>query len=259
VIAGFLMIVLVSVLLPILKYLPMACVAAILMNVAYRMLEMDELKHIFVQDKGQFLITVVVAVVSIVDEPTTGIVFGWIVTMLRTCVSLSKGNTKVFVRQGSSVITTFYSDIVLTDKVMPPFIFRRRVKLDTPDAVQECFVFNPEHAPRSKPHSNGTQHSADSRLDWGSSPQNESELATLEPGDTESTRETTWEDVRGLGVSEEDSRYSLVVHYLMQGQLSFITCTTHLKRIININCDIVLIDLADVAGVDLDGQVRVTR
>ena len=252
IIAGVLMIILVSVLLPALKYLPLACVAAILMNVAYRMIEMDELKHIFFQDKGQFLVVLIVAAVSIVDEPTTGIIVGWTISMLKTCILLSKGNTKVVVRQGSSVITSFYSDIVLTDKVMPPFIFRRKVNLETPDAVQECFVFNSEYAPVSKycPNDRHTQR------DWEDREILSTERSEFELSTCESVREVSWDDVRDLGVSENDSKYSLVVHYMMQGHLSFITCTTHVKRIIHIRCDIVLIDLADISGVDLDGQVR---
>ncbi len=238
-----------SVLLPALKYLPLACVAAILMNVAYRMVEKEELKHIFHQDKGQFLVVILVAVVSIIDEPTTAIIVGWIISMLKTCLSLSKSNTKVVVRQGSSVITSFYSDIVLTDKVMPSFMFRRKVTLQTPDAVQECFVFNAKHAPRSKPNPFERQQS-----EWDES------FATsplhFELGSIDTSQKLTWDDVRDLGVSEDDAAYSLVVHYMMQGQLSFITCSTHVKRIVNIQCDIVLIDLSDVSGVDLDGQVK---
>ena len=42
---------------------------------------------------------------------------GWIVSMLRTCLSQSRGHAKVMVRQGASVITTFYTDLVLVDKV----------------------------------------------------------------------------------------------------------------------------------------------
>ena len=201
------------------------------------------------------LVVIVVATVSIVDEPTTGIVVGWIITMLKTCGSLSKGNTKVIVRQGASVITTFYSEIVPTDKVMPKFIFRRKVKLDTPDAVQECFVFNPQYAPRSKPRPFETQRSQEWELEATSDSHRDFEMSGCEPSDSESVRETSWDDVKGLGVSEQDSKYSLVVHYLIQGQLSFITCTTHVKRIVNVFCDIVLIDLSDVSGVDLDGQV----
>ena len=62
--------------------------------------------------------------------------------------------------------------------------------------------------------------------------------------------------MRDLGVSEDDAAYSLDVHYMMQGQLSFIICFMHVKRIVNIQCDIVLVDLSDVSGVDLDGQVK---
>ena len=249
IIASVLLIILVSVLLPALKYIPLACVAGILMNVSYRMLETDELKRIFKQSKGQFLVVIVVAVISIVQDATIGIAVGWIISMLRTCTLLSKSNTKVVVRQGSSVITAFYTDIVLTDKVMPPFIFKKKAVLETPDSIQESFVFNPVQAPRSKQakpevlpnewegcsSSSGTE--LDSRASYGP------------------VGESTWEEVRELGVTKEDSKYSLVVHYVMQGQLSFITCSTHVKRLANTQSDIVLIDLSDISSVDLDGQV----
>ena len=54
--ASFIMMIVLSALLPVFKYLPLPCVAAILVNVAYRMLELDELHHIFHEDKGQFLV-----------------------------------------------------------------------------------------------------------------------------------------------------------------------------------------------------------
>jgi hypothetical protein len=62
--------VLVSALLPALKFLPLPCVAAILVNVSYRMLDPPELRRILRLDPGQFLVVLVVATVSVVDEPT---------------------------------------------------------------------------------------------------------------------------------------------------------------------------------------------
>ena len=174
---------------------------------------------------------VFVAAVSVIEDATTGIALGWILSMLRSCVVLSKGKTKVMVRQGSTVITTFYTDIVLTDKVMPPFIFNTHVKLNSLNDIQERLVFDPMHAPYPSAMPNPGQ-----RNEW----------------DDDSN---SWMSVRELGVPTEDFFYKLVVHYHIQGQLSFMTCLTHLKRLSNVQCDVILIDLTDTSSVDLDGQV----
>ena len=38
---------------------------------------------------------ILVALVSVMEDPTIGIVVGWIVTMLKTCIFLSKAHAKV--------------------------------------------------------------------------------------------------------------------------------------------------------------------
>ena len=228
-----LLIILVTLLLPALKFLPLACVASVLLYVSFRMLEFDWLARIYQQSRRQFVVVVFVAAVCVMEDATTGITLGWIVSMLSACVSLSKGTTKVMVRQGSSIISTFYTDIVLTDKVMPPFIFNTRVKMNSLHAVQERLVFDPARAPHLNAQSIKIR------------------TANLKRDDTDS-----WTSVRELGVPTRDIFYKLIVHYAIQGQLSFMTALTHVKRLSNVQSDVVLIDLTDTTGVDLDGQVQ---
>jgi len=79
--------------LPVFSYLPMPVIAAMLVMVAFNMVEWHAVGHLLKYDKIQFVLTLIVAVICIIWDPTMGIVFGAIVGMLRladhTCTGFS--------------------------------------------------------------------------------------------------------------------------------------------------------------------------
>jgi MFS superfamily sulfate permease-like transporter len=70
-------------LLPLFKYLPLPIIAAILVMVAVRMLEPDEIKHVYHADKPMFAILCVTAVACVLLDPTQGILIGGFISLLR--------------------------------------------------------------------------------------------------------------------------------------------------------------------------------
>lgn len=73
------------------KYLPMAVIAAILVTVAVRMVEQEHFVKMFKIDKKSFAISLLVAFVTIYEDPTVGILFGVAVSLFIFLENLSQG------------------------------------------------------------------------------------------------------------------------------------------------------------------------
>lgn len=74
------------------QFIPMAVIAAILVYVAIQMVEMDHFFRFYRFDRTTFMISVVVAVVTVVEDPITGILLGVVLSLLVTVDKLSRGH-----------------------------------------------------------------------------------------------------------------------------------------------------------------------
>jgi sulfate permease, SulP family len=73
------------------SYLPLAVVAAILVFVAFRMVEMEHFWHLYRADKKNFTLSLVVAFVTVYEDPAVGILLGAVIAMLLFMEKLSTG------------------------------------------------------------------------------------------------------------------------------------------------------------------------
>ena len=73
------------------KFMPLAVVAAILAVVGIRMIEMEHFITMFKIDKTNFILALVVAIVTVLEDPIIGILLGASVSMLLFMNKLSKG------------------------------------------------------------------------------------------------------------------------------------------------------------------------
>lgn len=86
------------------KYIPLAVVAAILVFVAVRMVEIVHFYRMFSFDKKSFGISLLVAVVTIYEDPIVGILFGTAVALLLFVEKLSKGQFELIINNSEKKI-----------------------------------------------------------------------------------------------------------------------------------------------------------
>lgn len=77
------------------KLLPMPVIAAILMNIALGMVDMNLYKNIHSLDKVSFYITIAVGIITVADDPIIGIIFGTAVSLIIFIGKVSNGNIEV--------------------------------------------------------------------------------------------------------------------------------------------------------------------
>ena len=80
--------------LPNFKYLPLSVVASILVYVAFRMVEMEHFKHIYLYDKKSFVLALVGRRITVGQDPIVGIVVGSVIALLIFAQSSSKGKAR---------------------------------------------------------------------------------------------------------------------------------------------------------------------
>ena len=79
------------------KLLPMPIIAAILMNIAIGMIDVNLYKNIHSLDKLSFYLTLFVAFVTVADDPIIGIILGTAIALIVFLGKVSKGNVDVTV------------------------------------------------------------------------------------------------------------------------------------------------------------------
>lgn len=79
------------ILLPWFKFVPMAMIAAILVFVAVRMVELHHLKRYWQQDKRGFAIAMITAIICVVEDPIAGVLVGTAASLLVFVENLSHG------------------------------------------------------------------------------------------------------------------------------------------------------------------------
>ncbi len=92
------------VLLPWFKYLPLPVVASILVYVAIRMVTKEHLSHLYRIDKYAFLLCLVVAAITIVEDPIIGILIGAVVALLRFAKHTSQAQCEITVNKNKEIV-----------------------------------------------------------------------------------------------------------------------------------------------------------
>jgi SulP family sulfate permease len=77
--------------LPYFSYLPLPVIAAILVFVSFRMLEMESFLRLYRRDKKHFVLALVVAFITVYEDPVVGILFGAVMAMLIFMEKFSRG------------------------------------------------------------------------------------------------------------------------------------------------------------------------
>lgn len=94
--------------LPYFKYLPLSVVAAILVYVAVRMVEGEHFIHLYQHDKTAFGISMLVAAITIIEDPIVGILVGAAISLLLFVKKLSEGQAEISVNKNKEMIARLY-------------------------------------------------------------------------------------------------------------------------------------------------------
>ena len=85
------------------KFIPMAVIGAILVNVAIKMIEVRHFKKMFIHDKTSFVLALIVAFITIYEDPIIGIISGTAISLILFMEKLSRGQFDLFVNTKNSV------------------------------------------------------------------------------------------------------------------------------------------------------------
>lgn len=91
-------------LLSIFKYLPLPVVASILIFTATQMVEKEHFEKIYKNDKSAFLLAIVVAIITIVEDPIMGILIGSVVALLMFANRMSRAKTEININRNGKLI-----------------------------------------------------------------------------------------------------------------------------------------------------------
>jgi MFS superfamily sulfate permease-like transporter len=97
---GICIILLSTVLFDAFKYLPLPIIAAILVNVAVRMVEVPEIIMLYKMDKPMFAVCIITGLVAIVEDPTMGILVGAVLAMIRLLLSMRNSHADLQIYRG---------------------------------------------------------------------------------------------------------------------------------------------------------------
>ncbi|EKE16513.1 MAG: hypothetical protein ACD_11C00004G0011 [uncultured bacterium] len=86
------------------KYLPMAIVAAILVFVASQMIEKEHLIRFYRYEKSMFFLLLLVALVTVVEDPIVGVLAGTAISLLILINKMSFAETEVTINKNNQVI-----------------------------------------------------------------------------------------------------------------------------------------------------------
>ncbi|EKD23729.1 MAG: hypothetical protein ACD_81C00188G0004 [uncultured bacterium] len=92
------------------QYLPLAFVAAILVSVALFMVEREHFIHLYRYDKKVFGLALVVAGITIVEDPIIGILVGSVAALLMFVNTLSFAESEVTINKGGAIVGRHRSD-----------------------------------------------------------------------------------------------------------------------------------------------------
>jgi SulP family sulfate permease len=91
-------------LLAVFKYLPLPVVASILIFTATQMVEREHFVKIFRNDKYAFLLSIIVAIITIVEDPIMGILIGSVVALLIFANKMSRAKTEININRDGKLV-----------------------------------------------------------------------------------------------------------------------------------------------------------
>lgn len=86
------------------RYLPLPIVAAILVYVAIRMVESEHFFHLYKHDKKAFGLSLLVAAITLIEDPIIGIMVGSVVALLIFISELAKGQAEITFNKNKKVV-----------------------------------------------------------------------------------------------------------------------------------------------------------
>ncbi len=86
------------------KYLPMAVVASILVYVAFRMVEAEHFRHIYTHNKSAFGVALMVAMITVIQDPIVGILIGSVISLLIFVNHFSKAQSEIIVNKNKKMV-----------------------------------------------------------------------------------------------------------------------------------------------------------
>lgn len=101
-------------LMPFFKYIPMAVIAAILFNVAIGLIEVEKFHFYWIHEKKSFLVAIVVAVISVFEDPSIGILSGAVLALLFFVDKLSGGVFEMQMNKQKKIIQRILGNKVTT-------------------------------------------------------------------------------------------------------------------------------------------------
>ncbi len=91
------------------KFIPLAVIAAILVNVAIRMVEREHLVKMFRIDKKSFVVALIVALTTIYIDPIVGIVIGAAISLFMFMDKLSRGQFEMIINDKNRRIVDMFA------------------------------------------------------------------------------------------------------------------------------------------------------
>lgn len=91
-------------LLAVFKYLPLPVVASILIFTATQMVEREHFAKIWKNDKSAFLLSIVVAIITIVEDPIMGILIGSVAALLLFANKMSRAKTEININRDGKLL-----------------------------------------------------------------------------------------------------------------------------------------------------------
>lgn len=98
------------------KYLPLPIVASILVYVAIRMVEREHFIHFLKHDKTAFALSLVVAGITIVEDPIIGIMVGSVIALLLFVSQLAKGQSEITFNKNKKVVQRISGESIMNGK-----------------------------------------------------------------------------------------------------------------------------------------------
>lgn len=90
------------------QYLPLAVVAAILVYTAFRMVAGEHFVHLYRHDKTAFYISMLVALITVVEDPILGILIGATASLLFFVHKLSQAQSEITLNKNKEMIGRLY-------------------------------------------------------------------------------------------------------------------------------------------------------
>lgn len=108
------------ILIPYFKYIPMAVIAAILVFAAIRMVAAEHFTRMFAIDKKSFFLSIVVALITVYQDPIAGILLGTAVALLIFMNKLSHGQFELIINTKENKIAKTIVGIKIDPKEISP-------------------------------------------------------------------------------------------------------------------------------------------